>query len=994
LRILRERYCKRLPPELWRCAQRQPDKEFAWYFEHVQDFQPVAHAYLDFADINHDNPPRDAFHGPRLLRKQLGRQGLSFPLYDFALLLYWIKGRGESRASAKTLFPSEEAEFIDKLLNCVYESKTVERVSAVLKLFDAHFGEHFGLYLKKRKLEKAEWQRLESLDPNAQLYFELPKLFALDLNAALSSRSHAPRGNAAVARRATDPQRGSTGFPRGAWEPENKPPRIVLFFDTHEAFWGVGRVHESTASYFLADEWLRRLLRALDLDKGIVAVVAGREPPRWADAPINPQDGKPTALPLSHLDTQLIGHLDPEDADEYLEKAGVADAGLRQALVRQAEVAPGQAHPLYAGLCGDIALIAARQGQPLDPASFAEDLQACRSGLQPATDPAKALIERLLRYCHADLANAVKALAAARAFDRELFFALGEKLHYHATEASYQNLMGFSFVWPSKKGEGWGRIHDLLRRVLWEIDEEQMAKADAALEDWFRARHAEGDDTAIVEAIYHANRREWYRGYVEWNEVFGAALQNSRYALCASLLELRPELWLETDFAQGLLAYHAGEFALALSRYETARFHLQDAVACYDGVLQHNPDDVEAHNNRGLALWKLADLLAGLAEHKEARDAYRLAIAAYDEALRRAPDFVLAHMNRGSALLGLADLLARLTGHAAAWELYGLAIAAYDEALRRAPDYVEAHNNRGNALLGLAGLLAGLAEYSAAQNIYGFAIAAYDEVLRRAPDFVPAHNNRGNILLELGNLLVGLAKYEAAQDAYRQAIAAYDETLRRAPDFIAAHNNRGEALRGLANLLARLAEHKAAQDAYEQAIAAYDEALRHTPDLVPAHSNRGNALRGLADLLAGLAEHEAARDTYRQAITAYDEALCLAPNFAQAHNNRGITLDQWAKLLVEVGDLPAAQQKNTQAGEACRRALGLARNDPLVLWAIAQTQMLAARLETLTQGGAAPYLLRSALHNIEEGLAIAPGHPQLLTLQDALRQALDQQGGD
>ena len=602
LRILRERYCKQLPPASWAYVREQEDgKAFIAHFEGAEEFQPVPHAYLDFADINHNNPPRDAFHGPRLLRKkQLGRQGLSFPLYDFALLLYWTKGRGESRASAKALFPAEEAEFVDKLLNCVYESKTVERVSAVLKLFDAHLGERFGLYLKRRKLEETEWRRLESLDPNAQLYFELPRLFALDLNAALANSDDRRSGlqPATAANRGLKPAPSSP--PREAGH--NRPARIVLLFDTHEAFWGVGRVHESSASYFLADEWLRRLSRALDLDKGVVAVVAGREPPRWADAPINPQDGKATALPSSYLDTQLIGHLKRDDADEYLQKAGVADATLRRALVRQAEVAPDQVHPLYVGLCGDIALLAAQQGQPLDPTRFAAQLETGRSGLQPATDPAKALVERLLRYCHADLANAVKALAAARAFDRELFFALGEKLHYHATEASYQCLMGFSFVWPSKKGEGWGRIHDLLRRVLWEIDEEQTAQADAVLEDWFRARHATGDEAAIVEAIYHANRREWERGYVEWREVFEPALQNARYVLCASLLELRPEFWLETDFAQGLLAYDTGEFALALSQHATAQFHLHESVVCYDRALQQKPDDIEAHNNRGNAL--------------------------------------------------------------------------------------------------------------------------------------------------------------------------------------------------------------------------------------------------------------------------------------------------------------------------------------------------------------------------------------------------------
>ena len=179
--------------------------------------------------------------------------------------------------------------------------------------------------------------------------------------------------------------------------------------------------------------------------------------------------------------------------------------------------------------------------------------------------------------------------------------------------------MGFSFVWPSKKGEGWHRIHDLLRRVLWEIDEEQTAQADAVLEDGFRARHAAGDESAIVDAIYHANRREWERGYREWHEVFESALQNSRYGLCASLLELRPELWLETDFAQGLLAYHAGELALALSQHALARFQLEEAVAWYDRALQQQPDNINAHSNRGNALQGLANLLAELSEHELAR---------------------------------------------------------------------------------------------------------------------------------------------------------------------------------------------------------------------------------------------------------------------------------------------------------------------------------------------------------------------------------------
>jgi hypothetical protein len=97
------------------------------------------------------------------------------------------EGSGRIRASArKPCLPAEEAEFVD-VFELRLRKQTVERVSAVLKLFDAHFGERFGLYLKRRKLEETEWRRLKSLDPNAQLYFELPRLFAPDLNAALAN---------------------------------------------------------------------------------------------------------------------------------------------------------------------------------------------------------------------------------------------------------------------------------------------------------------------------------------------------------------------------------------------------------------------------------------------------------------------------------------------------------------------------------------------------------------------------------------------------------------------------------------------------------------------------------------------------------------------------------------------------------------------------------------------------------------------------------------
>jgi hypothetical protein len=53
-----------------------------------------------------------------------------------------------------------------------------------------------------------------------------------------------------------------------------------------------------------------------------VAVVAGREKPRWAEA-------TRSAIPQQYLDSQLVGHFSPTDASDYLQKADIKDAALQ-----------------------------------------------------------------------------------------------------------------------------------------------------------------------------------------------------------------------------------------------------------------------------------------------------------------------------------------------------------------------------------------------------------------------------------------------------------------------------------------------------------------------------------------------------------------------------------------------------------------------------------------------------------------------------------------
>jgi hypothetical protein len=109
------------------------------------------------------------------------------------------------------------------------------------------------------------------------------------------------------------------------------PQRVVLFFDTHEAFWGAQR--DQTPNYFIRDEWLRCLLETIDRRLGIVTVVAGRELPHWHLAERCPIDER-------LIEAQPIAHLSDADARAYLGHIGLTDDALCQALLDTARVAP------------------------------------------------------------------------------------------------------------------------------------------------------------------------------------------------------------------------------------------------------------------------------------------------------------------------------------------------------------------------------------------------------------------------------------------------------------------------------------------------------------------------------------------------------------------------------------------------------------------------------------------------------------------------------
>ena len=127
LRLLRERYCRRLEPKFWtHVKELQNGNDFTQQFENCQDAVAIPCAYLDFADKGRaEQNPREDYYGLLLLRRQLGQQGLSFHMFDFAVLLYLLKGLGKPPDSVKSLFPQDEMNLISKLIELIYENKTM-----------------------------------------------------------------------------------------------------------------------------------------------------------------------------------------------------------------------------------------------------------------------------------------------------------------------------------------------------------------------------------------------------------------------------------------------------------------------------------------------------------------------------------------------------------------------------------------------------------------------------------------------------------------------------------------------------------------------------------------------------------------------------------------------------------------------------------------------------------------------------------------------------
>jgi tetratricopeptide (TPR) repeat protein len=263
------------------------------------------------------------------------------------------------------------------------------------------------------------------------------------------------------------------------------------------------------------------------------------------------------------------------------------------------------------------------------------------------------------------------------------------------------------------------------------------------------------------------------------------------------------------------------------------------AVGIYNGEIpsrhEITPNDVHAHNNRGLSFY--------------AEGEYDRALADYDRAIGLDPGYVHAYNNRGLLFYTQKD--------------YDRALADFDKAIELNHRYVHAYNNRGLVFYAMKEDDRAIGDYTAAIELdpgyvyaynnrglalyfsdnYDSAIKDYTEAIGLDYAYAFAYNNRGNA-------------YSANGD-HDHAIKDYTEAIRIDPLYARSYYNLGNEYYGLKN--------------YTRAIANYSEAIRLDPRDTYAYNNRGSVYYEMGN--------------YDRAIADFDQALKIDPDYARARTN-------------------------------------------------------------------------------------------------------------
>lgn len=934
LKYLRKNFCKRLRPDNWRyvLTQARTDEKLINIIEEAADTTPVPSALLDFGmKVVGEDRPQDPFRGLRMLKRQLIRYGLHFPLYDFACVSYLKVTQQLTPEKLRNLFPPEEIEFISDIAEAITNRKAGTIAKAILVIFNKHSKDWRGwltLYMVRKKLSDEQLELIGSFDLESDLVDLLPRLFAEDLNAALSIQ---------------DIQ------------------RLVLFFDTYEAFWGEQKqTGLSNESLYEGDEWFRRLLGYLKLSEGIVAVVAGRVTPNWDKA-------AGVEGPNHDVYFKAVGHFPKEDAKNYLKRAGISDAALRDCLARYAQVESGKVHPFYLGLCVDLVFTAAKQGQSLNLEDFKSSEGIDIKG--------KKLIKRLLRYVGVEVEYAVNALSACRSFDRETYFLLGKELNFLATEPAFNSLIEFSFVWRSEQnGVEVYRIHELLRRLLFEQGNKVTRKADKALFKYYQQR---GDTAAMAESIYHLNRLDWKDGLDKWHFLFHIGWEVGPRELCRVMLGIRNELIVENDYENGKLTLEEAKFLTSTGKNDEAEQKILEAIASLEKAMKLTPY-YDIGTEIGEAYVWLGQLQNRKTKYPESIRSYNYALRIFDHLIASLPENQEAYAGKARTLCAIGNFQYRLSSYDEAVKSYTSAITTFGQVLEQNPHNIYARRDLAQALKLLGETLFILSRYSEAIENYKKALKVLNKAIPRARPLVEFSELKGDIYLEIGKTYQRLSEFGKAEKNFRKSSAVCKQGLQFASDNSEILTATGLSLRYLGDVQSEMGKDDEAAQHFTEALEYLNRALEINPDSDSVRYNKAYALLSLGEALEWNPGGEAI-EVLKQAAELFEQITLNTPKSIEAH-------DAHANTLFKLSKVQFMKTSWKEAVETCKRAvlvydkalaiapgaIGSLNNKGRALLRLGQMSAATGKFSASVQ------FFKESLEVFEMSLAIAPDDARIL----------------
>ena len=153
-----------------------------------------------------ENRPQECFSALFMLKQQLAQYRIGTPRFDFAAVTYLHKLGFDLDRRLPELFPRGELAVALDLADALLPVQVMQVGQSLFGAVDRRLDDVFTRRRVQRRLPKADAEEILSLAPEPDLIEQMPRLFAADL--------------------------------RGALGEKGRHPRVVLLFDTHEAFFG------------------------------------------------------------------------------------------------------------------------------------------------------------------------------------------------------------------------------------------------------------------------------------------------------------------------------------------------------------------------------------------------------------------------------------------------------------------------------------------------------------------------------------------------------------------------------------------------------------------------------------------------------------------------------------------------------------------------------------------------------------------------------------